>query len=135
MIDTLYAWGHLVGRVLFALIFITSGLGHFTHRAAMTGYAAARGAPWPSLTVPLTGVMSLLGGLSIALGWHRFIGAGLLFIFMLWTSYFIHHFWTETDPMTRMNERIHFLKDLALGGAALTLAYYGGGYWPLSIGG
>ena len=97
--------------------------------------AASRGAPAPKVTVPLTGAMSLVGGLTIVLGWHRFIGAGLLFIFMLWTSYFIHHFWTETDPVARMNERVHFLKDLAMGGAALFMAYYAGGPWPMSLGG
>jgi len=121
--------------VLFALIFINSGVGHFTQRSAMVGYASSRGVPWAQITVPLTGAMSLAGGLSIALGWHRFIGAGLLFIFMAWTSYFVHHFWTETDPMARMNERIHFQKDIAMAGAALFMAYYAGGYWPMSLGG
>jgi putative oxidoreductase len=135
MLEPLYPWMHLVGRTMFALIFISSGIGHFAQMNATVGYAASRGAPMPKVAVPLTGAMSLVGGLTIVLGWHRFIGAGLLFIFMLWTSYFIHHFWTETDPMARMNERIHFLKDISMGGAALFMAYYGGGEWPLSLGG
>jgi len=135
MVDAIYPWMHLIGRILFATIFVMSGIGHFTQHNAMVGYAASRGAPWPKLSVPLTGAMGLVGGLTIALGWHRFIGAGLLFIFMLWASVFIHHFWTDTDPMARMNERVHFLKDLALGGVALFIAYYAGGYWPMSLGG
>lgn len=135
MVDALYPWIHLIGRTLFALIFIASAIGHFTQYSSMVGYAASRGTPWPKVMVPLTGLMSLIGGLTLVLGWHRFIGAGLLFIFMVWTSYFIHHFWTETDPMTRMNERIHFMKDVSMGGAALLMAYYGGSYWPMSIGG
>ena len=135
MIDALYSWGHLIGRILFAMIFIGSGIGPFTQRNAMVGYARSRSAPWPTFSVPFTGLMSLVGGLTIALGWHRFIGAGLLVIFMLWTSYYIHHFWTDTDPMARMNERVHFQKNLALAGGALLIAYYSGGYWPLSLGG
>jgi hypothetical protein len=47
----------------------------------------------------------------------------------------MHAYWRETDPMARMNERLHFQKDLALGGAALFVAYYGGGFWPFSLGG
>jgi len=41
-------------------------MGHLVERKGTTEYARAAGAPSPDLTVPLTGVMILLGGLSVA---------------------------------------------------------------------
>ena len=62
-----------VGRVLFALIFLMSAPGHFS--AKIIGYAASQGVPWASVLVPLSGVMALVGGLSIALGYRAKLGA------------------------------------------------------------
>jgi putative oxidoreductase len=135
MLEALYPWMHLVGRICLSLIFISSGITHLTQTNAMVGYAQAKKAPWPKVTVPLTGVMILVGGLLVILGWHRFIGAGLLFIFLILAAYFIHAYWKETDPMARAGERAHFFKDIALAGAALLLAFYARYPWPLSLGG
>jgi uncharacterized membrane protein YphA (DoxX/SURF4 family) len=35
----------IIGRILFALIFINSGIAHFTKTAAMTGYAQYKKVP------------------------------------------------------------------------------------------
>jgi putative oxidoreductase len=130
----LYNWAQLIGRILFSLIFILSGIRHLTQTKAMTGYAAAKRVPAPAAAVVVSGVMLLLGGLSILLGWHRFIGAGLLFIFLVLAAFLVHNPWRETDPMARANEQAHFFKDLALAGAALLIAFYSGSVWPMSIG-
>ncbi len=135
MLDALYPWMHLVGRIFLAIVFLNSGLGHLTHMNATVGYAQSKGAPLPKVMVPLTGIMIIVGSLLIALGWHRFIGAGLLVVFLLPTAFIMHAFWKETDPMARMGEKVHFLKDLALVGAALFVAYYSGWSWPMSLGG
>ncbi len=135
MPSELYPWMHLVGRILFSIVFIMSGINHFTQMNMMVGYATAKKAPAPKVTVPLTGAVSLIGGVLVLLGWHRFIGAGLLFLFMLSTAFMIHAFWKETDPMAKAGEMAHFMKDLALGGAALLIAFYSGPEWPMSLGG
>jgi putative oxidoreductase len=135
MPEALYPWMHLVGRICLSLIFINSGITHLTQMSATVGYAQSKKAPWPKATVPLTGVMILAGGILVMLGWHRFIGAGLLFIFLILAAYFIHAYWKETDPMARAGERAHFFKDIALAGAALLLAFYARYPWPLSLGG
>lgn len=135
MFDALYSWMHLVGRVLFAAVFINNGIGHFAKFDGMAAYATGRGVPMAKAGVAVTGLMSVVGGLLVVLGWHRFIGAGLLAIFMLLTSTMMHAFWKEKDAMARMTEMIHFQKDLALGGAALVMAFYAGWSWPMSLGG
>lgn len=38
-----------IGRILFAVMFVLSGINHFTKAEAMTGYAQFKGVPSPSL--------------------------------------------------------------------------------------
>ncbi len=135
MPETLYPWMHLVGRILFVALFLNSGISHLTQMNAMVGYAQSRGAPAPKVTVPLTGLMLIVGSVLVLLGWRRFIGAGLLFIFLVLSAFLMHAFWKEKEPMARMGEMIHFMKDLALAGAALLIAFYAGWPWPMSLGG
>ncbi len=134
MTAQLYNWGHLIGRILFSAIFIRSGIRHLTNTKGVASYAAMKHVPSPAVAVVVSGVMLLLGGLSILLGWHRFIGSGLLVIFLMLAAFLVHNPWRETDPMVRANESSHFWKDIALAGAALLIAYYSGPYWPMSIG-
>jgi uncharacterized membrane protein YphA (DoxX/SURF4 family) len=131
----LYDYAHLAGRLLLGYIFITSGWNHLTKTGFLTGYAASKGVPAPRFFVILTGIMILVGAVLIILGWHRFIGAGLLVLFLLPVAFVMHAFWKETDPAARMSEKIHFQKDLGLAGAALLIAYYAGQPWPFSLGG
>ncbi len=114
-----------LGRVLFALIFVLSSLSHFS--SSTIGYAAQAGVPLPSLLVPLSGVIALAGGLMIAAGWHARSGALLLLVFLLPVTFMMHDFWTFTDPMERMGQRAHFMKNLSMIGGAVLLAYFGAG--------
>lgn len=133
--EMIYPWAHFIGRVLFSLVFIASGINHFTQMQGMVGYATSKKALAPKLAVPLTGLVSLFGGIAIVVGWQARLGAWLIFIFMVLTSFLMHNFWKETEPMAKMNEMIHFQKDMALGGAALFIAYYADQPWPMSLGG
>ena len=109
----------LVGRVLFALIFINSGIGHLTKTAAMTGYAQYKKVPAAKLSVIVTGLMILVGGVFTVLGLYADLGALLIAVFLIPTSFIMHAFWKETDATAKQNESIAFFKDLALAGAAL----------------
>ena len=111
----------LVGRVLFALIFINSGISHLTKTAAMTGYAQYKKVPAAKLSVILSGLMILVGGLYIAFGVYADLGALLIALFLIPAAFMMHAFWKETDPMAKQTESIGFFKDLSLAGAALII--------------
>ena len=111
----------VIGRVLFALIFISSGVSHLTKLEAMTGYAQYKKVPAAKLSVILSGLMILVGGLYIAFGVYADLGALLIALFLIPTSFLMHAFWKETDPTAKMNETIGFFKDLSLAGAALII--------------
>jgi uncharacterized membrane protein YphA (DoxX/SURF4 family) len=111
----------IVGRVLFALLFISSGINHFTKNAAMTGYAQYKKVPMAKAAVYLSGLMILLGGLYIALGFYADLGALLIAIFLIPTAFLMHAFWKESDATAMLTEMIGFFKDLSLAGAALII--------------
>lgn len=133
MLEQLMPWMHIAGRVLFAMVFFGSGVNHLMKLDAMAGYAASKGVPAAKPATLLTGLIMIAGGLMVVLGWHRFIGAGLLVIFLLPTSFMMHAFWKESDPMAAQNEMAHFMKNMALIGAALFMAFYAGMPWPMSM--
>ncbi len=111
----------IVGRILFALIFINSGFAHFAQREAMTGYAQFKKVPAAKLAVPVTGLMILLGGISVVLGFWMDLGALLLAIFLIFSAFMMHNFWTMDDATQKMNETVAFFKNLSMAGAALII--------------
>ena len=135
MLDTLWPWMHLAGRIVFAISLMVLSAGHFTATDAVAGYAAAKQTPSPKAAVLVSGLMMWVGALLLALGWHRFIGAGLVILFLVPVSFKIHSYWNVTDPNMRAVDRIQFWKNIGLAGAALFFATYSRFDWPLSLGG
>ena len=119
----------LLGRFLFALIFLTAAPNHFSSQTI--AYAASQGVPLASLAVPLSGVIALVGGLSILLGYRAKIGAWLLVLFLAAVTPMLHNFWTVTDPMMRQMQMIMFMKNVSMLGGALFITQYGAGPWSL----
>ena len=111
----------IIGRVLFALLFISSGVSHLTKLEAMTGYAQYKKVPAAKFGVVLSDLMILVGGLYIAFGVYADLGALLIALFLIPTSFLKHAFWKETDATAKQNESISFFKNLALAGAALII--------------
>jgi len=110
---------NIIGRVIFGLYFAYSGFGHFKNGKGMVGYTASKKVPMPWLAVYGSGLIILLGGLGVVFAYHMTISLLLVIIFLVPTTIFMHDFWKETDPMARMSQRINFLKNVALLGAAL----------------
>lgn len=119
----------LLGRILYSAIFILSSFAHFSQQDV--GYAASYGVPMPSVLVPLSGVIALLGGLSILLGYKARWGALLVIVFLIPVTLTMHRFWGVADPMAASLQQIMFMKNLSMLGAAFIIAYFGSG--PLSI--
>ena len=111
----------VIGRVLFALLFINSGIAHLTKLEAMTGYAKYKKIPAAKLGVIVSGLMILIGGLYVALGIYADLGALLIALFLIPTSFLMHAFWKETDATAKQNESIGFFKNLSMAGAALII--------------
>ncbi|MFN8167866.1 MAG: DoxX family protein [Candidatus Nanopelagicales bacterium] len=109
----------LTARILFSAIFLLSAVGHVTQANQMAQYAAYKKAPGGTAGVILTGVLMLLGGLSILFGVFGELGSLLIVAALLPITFFMHAFWKESDPQAKQTEQISFNKNVALIGAAL----------------
>jgi putative oxidoreductase len=118
-----------LGRLLYSLIFVLAGLGHFTHQEI--AYAAGQGVPLARFVVPVSGVMAIVGGLSILLGFHGKLGAWLLVLFLVPVTFAMHNFWAVKDPMMQQIQMAMFLKNFSMLGSALFFTQIGTG--PLSL--
>lgn len=117
----------ILGRSMFAALFLISGAGHFLDYESMVLYATAYDVPLPGVMVPFTGAMIFLGGLSVLLGVEVRLGAWLLAGFLIPTALIMHRFWGLDDPLLASVQQAHFMKNIALAGAALLLTRFGGG--------
>jgi len=118
-----------LGRVFYSLIFIAGGLGHFSHQEI--AYAASQGVPIANILVPVSGIIAIVGGLSILLGFHGRVGAWLLVLFLVPVTFMMHNFWAVKDPMMQQFQMAMFLKNISMLGAALFFTQVGTG--PLSL--
>ncbi len=119
----------VLGRFFFALIFLMAGANHFSRQTI--AFSASQGVPLASIAVPLSGVLSIAGGLSILLGYRAKLGAWLIVLFLVPVTVMMHKFWTVQDPMMAQIQMILFMKNVAMLGGALLISQLGAG--PFSL--
>ncbi len=119
-----------LGRVLYSLIFVLSSFHHFTQ--GTIDYAAGQGVPMASFLVPFSGILALVGGLSILIGYKARYGAWLLVLFLVPVTLGMHHFWTATNAGEHQIQMIMFMKNISMLGAALMITQLGSGACSLS---
>jgi len=124
----------LVGRIVLGVYYLFNALNHFRSLNMMAGYAGSKGVPAPKLAVAGTGVLLLLGGLSILLGVQPTIGVILIVVFLVPVAFMMHNFWAVQDPQMKMMEMVNFMKNIALAASALMFLAIPQP-WPLSLGG
>ncbi|PJZ70405.1 DoxX family protein [Leptospira perolatii] len=119
----------LLGRILFAAIFVLAGPGHFS--SERISHASDLGVPFTSVLVPLSGVIAFVGGLSVILGYQAKLGALLLVLFLVPVTFMMHQFWGISDPVQAQVQKVMFIKNISLLGGAILIAHFGSG--PYSI--
>ena len=111
----------LLGRILFGGFFIVGGINHFQHLGMMSGFAASKGVPAAKGAIIFSGLLIIFGGVCVVTGWRPQVGLACIVLFLLPVTFMMHGYWSETDPMQRMSQRVHFQKNIALLGAALMM--------------
>ena len=95
------------------------------------GYASSQGVPLASFLVPFSGVMAIVGGLLILLGYKAKWGAWLIVAFLIPVTFMMHAFWKETDPMQKQMQMVMFMKNISMLGGAFLITWFGAG--PVSF--
>jgi putative oxidoreductase len=111
----------LVGRVLLSFMFISSGFAKLTALGGTAGYFGSLGIPAPMVLAVVVGLVELLGGLAVLLGFRTREGAWALAIFCVASAFVAHMAWDD------MMQWINFQKNIALAGGFLVLAAFGPG--------
>jgi putative oxidoreductase len=120
-----------VGRVIFAVMFILSGLQKIMDLGGTAAMIGSKGLPMPQLLAVATSALELGGGLLIVVGWQTRWAALALAAFTLIAAYFFHDFWQMPPGAERMDAMIHAMKNLSIFGGFLMLAAVGAGRYSI----
>jgi putative oxidoreductase len=119
----------LIGRILFSSIFVMAIFNFFTPPEFAD--AASHGLQNPGWLVIIADVLSVLGGFSVALGLKARWGAWLLILSLIPVTVVMHTLLQFIEPTDRVLPTILIMKNVALLGGALIIAYFGSGAWSL----
>ena len=111
----------LVGRVLLALLFVLAGYSKLTGIAGTAGWFGSIGIPFPTVVAVLVGLLELVGGLAIFIGYQTRIAALALAAFTVGATLIAH-----LDFSDQMQVLL-FQKNLSITGGLLVLAAFGAG--------
>ena len=120
----------LVGRLLLAAIFITSGFGKITGFEGTVGYIASKGLPLPQVAAIIAIIVELGGGILLAIGYKARWAALALAVFTLVAGILFHNYWA-VEAAQKMGQQINFWKNVAMTGGFLMAYAFGPGRYSL----
>ena len=120
----------LIGRLLFALIFVPAGWGKIAGFSGVAGYIASKGVPLPEVCAALAIAAELGLGLLILVGWQTRWAALGLAIFVAVITPIFHNFWAMPEAQVMMQQQA-FFKNLAIVGGLLVLSAFGPGAFSI----
>src|SRR5260370_22778040 len=116
----------IIARILFTLIFVLSGITHFT---ALRAYVALMPAaiPWRAFWVTISAIVELAGAALILFNYRPRLGGCLLVAFLIPVTIVVHGtaMLTLPDPVMRAINVSMFLKGLAMIACALFITQLG----------
>ncbi|MFZ0978736.1 MAG: DoxX family protein [Candidatus Acidiferrales bacterium] len=116
----------LIGRILISAVFILAGFGKITGFSGEEMFVASKHLPRPAVALGIALVIELVGGLAILAGFYTRFTAWIVFLYMIPTTFLFHNFWAMQGG-DRLNNMLHFEKNLAIMGGLLLLATFGPG--------
>ena len=111
----------LVGRVLLSAMFILAGFAKLTSISGTAGWFGSLGLPLPAVVAVAVGLLELLGGIAILIGFQTRIAAIALAVFTLAATAVAHLDFADQVQL------LFFQKNLAIAGGLFVLAVFGAG--------
>jgi len=109
----------IIGRILFGGLMVFAGINHFTSLKKLSAMAKMKKVPAPALATLGTGVLLLLGGLSVVAWYEIWWGTVLLLVFFVPTTLLMHAFWMEKDPAKKEQSMHGFMGNVSIIGLLL----------------
>jgi putative oxidoreductase len=120
----------LIGRLLFALIFVPAGWSKIAGFSGVAGYIASKGVPLPEVCAAIAIAAELGLGLLILVGWQTRWAALGLAVFVAVITPIFHNFWAVPEAQMMMQQQA-FFKNLAIVGGLLVLSAFGPGAFSI----
>ncbi|MGD0840214.1 MAG: DoxX family protein [Candidatus Acidiferrales bacterium] len=116
----------LLGRILVAVPFLVFGEMKIAQFHFYAGLLAAMKVPKPTIALVIVIIIEVLGGICLAVGFKARLWAWLMFLYLIPVTFTAHNFWTYTGA-ARLDNEIHFMKNVAILGGLLLIAAFGPG--------
>lgn len=116
----------VAGRVLLALIFITSGFSKLGNLDGTAGYIASVGLPAGGALALGAGLLEVVAGLALAIGFKARWAALALGLFTIVAALLFHAYWAMPEQQQFMQQLL-FMKNLAIAGGMFIVASLGAG--------
>ena len=115
-----------VGRILFGLIFLASGLSKIGEWDKTIIYMESHQMLLIPFFLILAILLQVIGAVSIMTSYKTQVGTLLLLLFLLPATFIFHDFWTlpstsVVENITRQSEMVSFLKNITIIGALLLI--------------
>ena len=120
----------LVARVLMMILFVLFGWSKLTDFTGTVSLMVTEGAPLPTVAAVIAVVMEFFVGIAIVLGFYTRPLALLLALYTLAAAMIAHHYWTMLGG-ERVDNMIHFYKNVSIAGALLLLSVTGPGRYSI----
>jgi len=120
----------LVARVLMMILFVLFGWSKLTGFTGTVSLMVTEGAPLPTVAAVIAVVMEFFVGIAIVLGFYTRPLALLLALYTLAAAMIAHHSWTMLGG-ERVDNMIHFYKNVSIAGALLLLSVTGPGRYSI----
>jgi putative oxidoreductase len=111
----------VIGRVLLALMFILAGFNKLANIEGTAGYIASGGLPMATALAVVVGLLELLGGIAIAIGFQARWAALALGLFTLLATVLFHRFWAVPAEQAFV-QQLMFMKNLSVAGGLFIVA-------------
>lgn len=108
-----------LGRLLYGGVLATMAIDGLRNADEQAEYADAKGVPMPWLSNVYAHLLLFGGAVGIAFWRSPRAAAGAVITFFVGVTPMIHDFWALDDPEQAQGERLNFLKNAGLCGAAL----------------
>jgi putative oxidoreductase len=118
----------LLGRLLMAYIFVTSGMGKVFSWAGNVAYMNTRHLPLVPVLLAIAMVVEVGGAICLISGLYTRTAAFVMFVYMIFVTVIFHAYWSAPPNLAPMQET-HFRKNLAIMGGLLFVAAHGPGRW------
>ena len=116
----------LVARILLAFMFVLSGFGKLGGLEGTAGYIASVGLPSPTLLALGAGVLEVVAGVALIIGFQARWAALALAVFTLVATFLFHAYWAVPAEQQFM-QQLMFQKNLAVVGGLLVVYTFGAG--------